>query len=394
MSAVMAITMVAPAYAAGYAESSTEVDANVAATLAALFVGSNLENENSWTMETGISGIEPLYDADDNINAYCVKFFTGEKDAGYVVISTDVDKQLIQEYAVNCEPIFEMPEFISNIQTTTASTNTDNRCEKIYYAGTMRYSANPEIFEITNLSSAVVDITSDTERQELREDNVELISWILETGTLNDRLPENPKQARLPVERIKEPLTYLKKAYPSWVFSNAGYYNMGENAVPGYIQLGTNTCAMYSTAAILKYYLGNKYTFTQIKNEVLNQMEKKFYYRGNGDYYLPTGQYEDFLNTCLNHYGFAQTAWSSLLTWERGTDYISKNRPIMLNISYAPGGDYSNHTVTAYAWTQFKANNGTSVLYRFFKVRDGASIDGRYVYMDGQGPSYITSPIR
>ena len=64
----------------------------------------------------------------------------------------------------------------------------------------------------------------------------------------------------------------------------------------------------------------------------------------------------------------------------------------MLNIWSAPGGNYSNHTVTAYAWTQF-VTVSTNLNYQFFKVRDGYTTSnvGRYVYFDSMAPAYVTT---
>ena len=64
----------------------------------------------------------------------------------------------------------------------------------------------------------------------------------------------------------------------------------------------------------------------------------------------------------------------------------------MLNIWSAPGGNYSDHTVTAYAWTQF-VTPSNNITYKFFKVKDGYTTSnvGRYVYVNSMAPSYVTT---
>jgi len=169
---------------------------------------------------------------------------------------------------------------------------------------------------------------------------------------------------------------------------------MGENAIAPYLIKENNACAMYAISAILKYKLGNAYTFTSIKNTVLQLFRNSSFGKDNpsGDYYLENGEYTRFTNICLAHYGLRQSASSSLDAWGVGKIAISQNRPVMLNIWSAPGGNYSNHTVTAYAWTQF-VTVSTNLNYQFFKVRDGYTTSnvGRYVYFGSMAPAYVTT---
>ena len=400
LAVAMSTLMIIPTYAVSPVESTFSneniiIDENLASTVAALFVGSNLELEDAWTMKTGISDIELLFDGNDDVTAYCVKFYTGDKNTGYVIISADPSKPLIQEYSTGTAPVFETSQFIENELSSKSTVNNENKIvrapvEKIYYAGSMQYSTTPDIFD----SVAPVNSQNNTESQELLESNLQLLTWISESGTLKDKYPQDTTRPRLPVKHISDPLVYLKEAYPSWAFTNAGYHNIGENAIEPYDIIERNACAIYATAAIVKYHVGSRHSFTSIRDRALAIMREKSYYRGNGDYYITNSQYIDFINTVIRYNVLVPTAHKAIaFAWDRGKQSISNNRPIMVNLWYAPGGNYSDHTVTAYAWTHFTANNGTSVLYRFFKVRDGDELeDARYVYMDTGAlyPWYIT----
>ena len=77
-----------------------------------------------------------------------------------------------------------------------------------------------------------------------------------------------------------------------------------------------------------------------------------------------------------------------MLSWSSGKKEISNDRPILLNIAYSE--QYKDHTVTAYAWTQFDVE-GEDMTFRFFKVRDGyTSSEDRYVNFETVIGSYIT----
>ena len=368
----------------GDTDTENVMDANIAATLAMLFVGANLEDVDSWTMKTRISSIDLLYDSEDNINAYCINFYTGNTDSGYIVISADVNAPLIQEYGTDCQPIYKTAEFNADTQMCAEQSGS----EKVYYAGPMNYSKTPSSIDMQQvLENTVIS----NEEQDLEEGNLALINYISKTGTLADQYSAQYERS---ATRISDPLEYLKGLYPSWTFTNAGYYNMGENAIDPYYITETDACAMYAISAILKYHLGSGYSFSSIKNTVLQLFRNSSYSSGNatGNYYLDNGEYTGFTNLCLAHYGLSQTASSSLSAWAVGKSFISRNRPVMLNIWSAPGGNYSDHMVTAYAWTQF-VTVSNNITYQFFKVRDGYTTNnvGRYVYFNSMAPAYVTT---
>lgn len=381
LSMLLVVTLVAlmatPAYAQ-VGQKEEAIDENVATTLAMLFVGSNLKDETSWNMKTDILDTVPLYNSENEISAYCIKLKTGVNSSGYVVVSADMTKPLIQEYSTECVPIFETQQFNAS---TARSLNGNNT---VYYGGPLNYASKAvEVAQEENATNSV-DVT------ELTKNNEKLIQEIVNTGTL----AENQNGVQRAGKRISDPLEYLHELYPSWTFNNAGYYNMGENAIAPYLIKENNACAMYAISAILKYKLGNAYTFTSIKNTVLQLFRNSSFGKDNpsGDYYLENGEYTRFTNICLAHYGLRQSASSSLDAWGVGKIAISQNRPVMLNIWSAPGGNYSNHTVTAYAWTQF-VTVSTNLHYQFFKVRDGYTTSnvGRYVYFGSMAPAYVTT---
>ncbi len=386
LSLVMTFTLVTPACAVDSSDKN-DLDVGVAATLAMLFVGSNLDDVDTWTMETRISSVDTLYGNHGEQTAYCINLETNSQSTGYIVISANASDSLVQEYGVDCQPIYKSNQFREQIQIDLDGSNK----HKIYYAGPMQYSDKP-ILKSAPEKPQKSDINN--EGKNLREKNLILLNEIRETGTLTQEYFV-PETETMPLaDRISDPLVYLKKLYPSWSFVNAGYYNMGESAIAPYYISETNACAMYAISAILKYHLGSAYSFNSIKNTVLQLFRNSSYSSGNatGNYYLDIGEYKGFTNLCLSHYGLDQTASSSMRSWSTGKSSISRNRPVMLNIWYAPGGNYSDHTVTAYAWTQF-VTVSNNITYQFFKVRDGYTTSnvGRYVCFNSMKPSYVTT---
>lgn len=363
------------------------VTTQIAATLAMLFVGSNLENTDLWTMDTKISSVDPLFDNQGKITAYCINLETNSQATGYVVVSTDINEPLIQEYAMECPPIYKSSQFIAQTQTHLASLGG----EKIYYSGPLNYSTAPKVNQSLMEESSQF---SASQTSDFHEKNLTLINEIKETGILDSSYFSRESKASRAGARISDPLDYLHSLYPSWTFSNAGYHNIGDTFIVSYYISENDACAMYAISAILKYHLGSAYSFYSIKNTVLQLFRNSSYSNGNasGNYYLDIGEYKGFTNLCLKHYGLSQTASSSMNSWSIGKSAISRNRPIMLNIWSAPGGNYSDHTVTAYAWTQF-VTPSNNITYKFFKVKDGYTTSnvGRYVYVNSMAPSYVTT---
>lgn len=351
-----------------------EIDMSVATTMALLFVLSNLDY-TEWDMSTTVDNIVPLYNSNDSINGYCVNLRTGQIGSGYVVVSTNPYEPLIQEYSDTAVLLIDNSELNMETLTEYTANPTNNR---IYFDGPLSYSTSKH----TDISgNKIYSSVNETNMSTNYQYACQFIKDIKETGTI-------PLATR---GYISDPLVYLAELYPNCVYTNNGYYNMGDSSIYGYIIEGYNACGEYGTAAIIEHYLRGVYSYSTIASRcktIARDNGYATYYSDTGwDYYIDIGDLAPFVRACLNYYGMNKTASSSLFSWSTGTSEISNNRPILLNI--ATSGQYEDHTVTAYAWTTFYIYD-LNYESKYFKVKDGYASESRYVCYNTIAGSYIT----
>lgn len=338
----------------GTVEETEIVDADIAATIAMLFVIANME-KTAWGEVTNISNIVPLYNNDDKINAYCVNLETNGKSTGYIVISTDLNMPLIQEY--------------SDTEIAFVDTTEENgEYPRTYYYGPMKYSLSKEDIEFTSLASD----TNDTDSYNY-EKTENFIKMLRSTGVLS--ISANTRSTM-----ISDPITYLRGKYPNSQFTLDDSASIGSNSIYGYVIAEWNACTVYATAAIVHYYC-YWYSYQEVVSDCLRIARERGYAsydedQGEWNYYIQLGDTEDFVQECLNYYEYYATANSSLLTENVARNEINNGRPVLLNIAISE--QYSDHTVTAFAWEDYLVSH-YDLLITFFGVKDGYTAGTRYV---------------
>ena len=345
-------------------ENKMEISVNeeVAELTALLFIAGNTDSSSEWNDSTNIKEIRGLYDADNKINSYCIYLSTEGKDTGYIIISTDLNKALIQEFSDKSDPILGAEGY------------------SVYTIENKKY--NNEVYNYPRSSEAFNKNIDES----IYNRNVELIEDVYLIMNSMNAVYANDKTI------IADPVAYLKEKYPRFVFKNDSYYNIGENAVPAYKMKteDNNACSIYGVASLLNYNLkGDGVSFKSRVEKVKSIAVSGGYCKSESDYYVYVGNLAPLANASLKAYKSNLTASSSLLSWSTGTKSISDNQPILLNIASDGNNYYNDHTVTAYAWTVFKNENGSA--QRFFKVRDGWDTGVyRYVHYDALTGTYIT----
>ena len=236
--------------------------------------------------------------------------------------------------------------------------------------GPLQYSNDK--LEIT--AGVAVASTENATNESNYENNSEFVKNIIETGTL----PLSTTQSRSGY--ITSPLNYLAELYPNYTFTCTGFSNLGENAIYSYYIAEHNACVVYGVAAIIEFYKWVDYDYNTIVN-ACKSIAVNNGYATTSNYYIEIGDLAPFARDCCAYFNLDKRVTSSMLSiWTNGTNEISEGRPILLNIASA--SNYTDHTVTAYAWTQ--STNSYVGTYKFFKVKDGYSTSsstdyGRYV---------------
>ena len=271
-----------------------------------------------------------------------------------MVVSTDLYDQLIIEYSPDS---WYIADCISGM-----GIDLDKLDQPIYYDGPLQYSLNKEIVA----EKQEIEITEEMRKTRLQ--NEELIQSI------------SPIALSLTSGYITYPLYFLQANYPGRTFSLSGSAETGY--VLQYAYSETNADVVYATAAILKYYLGSSAWFSAVVNNCLSVAQSGGYapYAASGNYNIPSGNVQSYVQACINSYGLGkQAANISSQIWTYGKNEINANRPFILRISSS--SSYSNHAVTAFGWYKY-VDTGTNSYY-FFKVNDGYSnVASRYVYVN------------
>lgn len=193
---------------------------------------------------------------------------------------------------------------------------------------------------------------------------------------------------------IVSPTAYLETLYPNGNFTvDAMDYIWG---VKAYNIADLNACSVYGVAALITYHLRNtdRRPFSEVV-EACKKIARDYGYAtqtssGEYDYYMDLGYLQPFATKCIQRYSLNLTAESSMTqNWVKAKNEINNNRPVLINISTAPGSGYSDHTVTAYGWSTYRSD-AYNLEYDFYKVYDGYSLEIRYVDVVRMNIYFIT----
>ena len=95
------------------------------------------------------------------------------------------------------------------------------------------------------------------------------------------------------------------------------------------------------------------------------------------NFYIPVGKTSAFLTACAKSAGSQRTAKSSPFAKRTAIAEIRNRRPVFLNIAFS--GQYRDHTIVAYGFEEYREKGRKGRKLLFFKVRDGYSLDTRWL---------------
>ena len=363
--------------------SNLTVDEDVAVTVAAHFVWGSLDSSELWNDRTTIESVIPLYDVNDNINAYCVNLITEDVQSGYVIVSTNINEPLIQEYSDETNGLN-----LELLNENSFSRTVPNNSERIYYYGPLSYSTKKY-----NSTEYVSKSMYNNKTNNCKEENETYIAYLKDTGLICADANLKTRGGGIAI-RIESIADYLSSQYQGKTFTmdSAGLVTAN---VPGYLIVGDDACSLYGSAAMIRFHLGNSYTVEEIATQCKTVAEENGYAEwleetGAWNYYIDVGKLAPFINKCIKEITTLDVkASSSLFSWATGTDEIDDNRPILLNI--ASSEQYTNHTVMAIGWCKYvNTASGSPNSIRFYAVKDGYVTGTRFVNYETISISYIT----
>ncbi len=345
-----------------YCSNDCLMDEDVAQTIALLFVMSSMDS-NAWDERTTIKNTISLYNLEGQVNAYCIVLESGNRDCGYIIVSAKGNTPIIQEYSDVSEPLFYEGYIHSEFDNS-----------RVLYLGPLKYE-NIDMTQFSLLDENSVHNSEDIIYE--NDDFYALIRYIRHTGmiTTDNRY-------------ISDPLTWLQSVYSTSDFYHVGSYSISDSAIPAYTINNSlypgGACSVYGVACILKYYLGNSYTYASVLSTCANVAQTGWYANynnGSWNYYIQLGNLQPFAQDCIDYYGMNIYAYSSYpFSWTSGINEISNNRPFLYNVAYSL--EYEDHTVTAYGYDWYYITLTNSNM-RFYKVRDGYTTnESRYISVD------------
>lgn len=319
--------------------SDTEIDEDTAAVIALLFVLSNLD-ETRWDMTTNISSIIPMYDNNEQVVAYCVSLFTESGDAGYIIVSADVNAPLIQEFSDSAPALIDAE---------------DAEAETVYYYGPMAYGTEKDgtaVYAYENCTASTTEQTGGL---------VASIKAMGELASTNDY--------------ITNPLTYLKGLYPNATFSLFASRSIS-GTVEGHVMVENNACVVYATAAVLQYHSGRP--FSDILQICLDVATEGGYAESENNYEISNSKTEAYVLACRSRCQLYDLSvmLSYTTVWVAATSEIRSNRPVILGIADSP--QYKNHAVTAISYVQYDVDSPAHIC-SFFGIKDAYDSETRYV---------------
>ena len=345
-----------------YCSDDLLMDENVEQTIALLFVMCSMDS-NAWDERTTIKDTIPLYSLEGQVNAYCIVLKSGNRDCGYIIVSAKGNTSIIQEYSDASQPLFYEGHIDSEY---------DNN--RVLYLGPLNY----ESIEITQLSLPDENNIHNSEDIIFEdEDFYALIRYIRRTGMITT---EN--------RYLSDPLVWLQSLYSTNDFYHVGSYSIPDYAIPSYTINNSlypgGACSIYGVSCILKYYLGNSYTFASVLSTCVSVAQTGWYANynnGSWNYYIQLGSLQPFAQDCVDQYGLNIYVYSSYpFSWTTGVNEISNNRPFLYNVAYSL--EYEDHTVTSYGYDWYYITLTNSNM-RFYKVRDGYTAnESRYISVD------------
>lgn len=380
------------------------IPSNVAEALALIFVNSNVDAglTTTWTTETIVSDVIPMFDENGVPTAFSVELNTNGTDTGYIVISAYPDvESYILEYADTAEPLYKDLS-VSPIQS-------------IVYTDTMSYMKDDGSGSLIDLQGQKVDrkdvmnTFEDMRDSTVFEAKKDVIIEIFQNE------PTSPtRSAYDQYGAIVDPIAYIDDVYGGGAYCSAyewkntlGTYtnhrimDVFHSVYPGFNCGPTALTNLIETA-------GNYYNISAIKNKSITTLYSNiesigvtnnwFGYdytddNGNSVYGTFWVYMDDYLNAALNYYGVSHQSVSTLLSSSLSYDIIKQkieaNQFCILGV--LGHSTYQYHFVYPYAYTRFK-NSQTGYYKSFLKVADGWSSSGRYIDMSKILNSDPTNP--
>lgn len=361
---------------------------NVAELLAVYFVESNVGTglTSTWTEDTEVSDIVPMFDENGVPTAFSVEFSTNGVDTGYVVVSAYPDVQeYILEYADAAAPLYEKLDLANG--------------EEVVYTSPLTYLKDDGSDTLVGLQDEEI-ARSDVENQfvELRDESafeeqkdaiVEVLNQEPTISTMSTSAGDDGTDI---YGAIVDPLLYIDAVYGNvedyapYEWRNVLESHTEHRIMNSFDSRYPGCCGPVSITNMIET-AGSYRNISAIENETPESIYSTVenigltygWFNSGGTYFASM---RDYMVASLSNYGISVTGGNtytgSALTYNQIKQEINADRFCILGIS--SHDTYGNHFVYPYAYTRFK-NSDTGYYKSFLKVADGWSSSGRYVDM-------------
>ena len=350
---------------------------------------SNL-SQKYWTFSNCIN----LTDLNGNLTYYCFDYFYNKKPVGYIVISANVEYELITEYSDS-----SISPYINNSQESTIYYNPFSKYSKIENSF---YDEKGNLIQKDNIEKKFIKAKDKDSNKEILK---EIKKRKKEYQAGGQNIPSNAIDGGYDCI-FKQP-DYLSYEYGgSW--SAYGYHSLESNivnnemlsicnkmndvTVDGRKLVNENHCGLTALANAMLYHRTsscgnfpsnnsvNDSGYISMMNRLANVAYENGYFNPFDQSYIYVTDLSALVSKSFSSYGYNNASSSVKYTpsWSVITNELeSGNRPFVM---WLDGDRYQEHFVTAYAYNRYRSYyGGVQRVINFLKVAPGDFNQGVYV---------------
>lgn len=317
----------------------------------------------SWTEETVVSKVVPMYDVDGKVSAYSFELTTDCQENGYIVISAyDGAQEFILEYADKARPSYG--EFISPRSAAE---------EKVVYTGPFGYYKELDSGEYLSSSGQTFSKEVVSEEQQALEPQF------------------------VPYGGIVDHVAYANSHYQGPFVSNGDWVNDFEDycyflILSDFRETYINTCVPLAVTnmLVMRGDYENKYSITRYTPQEIYTNGLSYglatdstvnpgltlYVRNIG---VDPGDVPTYVKGAVRRIVSNAAYTKKTATFANIKSELTARRPFVLEMfKNATDSGYPKHAVAAYAYNRLVSST-TGAYKSFVKVADGEVTAGRYI---------------
>lgn len=364
-----------------------------ASNIAIWFVANSIENnpQCGWDEKTRLHIARTMYDGNDDVTGYSFELINKGKENGYVIVSSSLDYNFIQEYAFTGKPLY----YNSGMENI----------EKVYFIAPLEYAVKKdgEIYTTDKNKVKLKSVKSKfkiKEDKEKRKEQKEIIKNFRKKGELDLDIWRLGYDGQLSSADgsyggIYNLYDYVNDRYGSgWSYDGGNFLwdvtpHLQKSLETDSSGNAVSNCTLTALSTIFEYHMNNGYsnipsTIQDIYDDVREVAVEYGYTPEDGTW--PT-KINNIVDDSWSKWGYNGEGNSDyILSFSTGKSEIDNERPFVFNITF---GYYANHSITVFGWVEY--DKDWSFKRHYYAVYDNWTTSTRYVDYDAWAVSSLGS---